>query len=480
MSFLKRLRSTVGGNQQFYVPILPKPVVTTVPASIEVTALPSRSAVTSVATLTNYQMSTTGDLETDSRTWIRSQPALNFSSSLIGVAEAESTQENQNSGNTVTQTPLQSEAGTILPIQRVNVLQDPISAAARSEAQSFDNTVAQSQLQASSVVNQRASTPAIHDSVSTNTLSLPSQRISCSVDMESPGQLRTPATFSHQTPLVNSFINIMPQRQLETLAINSLPTPSQLFRNFDMVPRGQLPPSATVSQSVSTTPVNGSFDIMSQGQLASLATNSLLSSSHLFNSSTNIIPQGQLPTSSTVSQISPIPPVNGSFNLLPQEQLAVNNSVNMIAQKEVATSATVSRVVSRSAQPFVSENTTLEGLEIPRSAGISDQSFVQSFLNSGSRLVNQPSYGTFNIEQELRKLKAIFETVKPTENGSQEANEALRDLHDSNIASSATLAHASSRIAQSPGLNLLADVTSSVKHNVINMNKALQMRQTHR
>ena len=101
MSFLKRLRSTFGGNQQVYVPILPKPVATIVPASIEVTALPSTSAVTSVATPTSRQLSASRDLEADSRTWMRSQPALGLSSSLINVAEAELPPENQNSGNTV-------------------------------------------------------------------------------------------------------------------------------------------------------------------------------------------------------------------------------------------------------------------------------------------------------------------------------------------------------------------------------------------
>ena len=347
MSFLKRLRSTVGGNQRFYVPIAPKPVATVVPASTKVATLPSITAVSPVATPTNYQLSASSDLETDSRTWTRSQQALDLSSSLISVAQAESTPENQNSSNIVTQMPLLSTVGSILSIPPVSPVQGPSSVsetATRPVVLNSDNTVAQNQLPASSIVNQSASIPAIHDSVGTNSLLQPSQRINSSVDM---------------------------------------------------TPEEQLPTSAIISQTASRTPVNGSFNILSQRQP---------------------------PASSTVSYIAP---VNGSFNILPQEQV-----------------------------------------------GFSDQSIAQSLLNAGSQFVNQPSYASSNTEQELRRFKAILETYKAAETGSQEANEAIRELHGSNIASSAVLAHASSRIAQSPGLNLLADVGEAQRvqyeHNITN------------
>ena len=421
MSFLKRLRSTVGGNQRFYVPIAPKPVATVVPASTKVATLPSITAVSSVATPTNYQLSASSDLETDSTTWTRSQPALDLSSSLISVAQAKSTPENQNSSNLVTQMPLLSTVGSILSIPPVSPVQGPSSVsetATRPVVLNSDNTVAQNQLPASSIVNQSASIPAIHDSVGTNSLLQPSRRS------------------------------------------NSL---------VDMIPEEQLPTSAIISQTASRTPVNGSFDILSQRQLATLVTNPLPTPSQLFNSSVNMAPQGQPPASPTVSYIAP---VNGSFNILPQQQVAFNNSVNMVPRKEVATSATVSQLVQRSLQPFVCENTASESQQIPGSVGFSDQSVAQSLLNAGSQLVNQPSYASSNTEQELRKFKAILETYKAAETGSQEANEAIHGLHSSNIAASAVLVHASSRIAQSPGLNLLADVGEAQRvqyeHNIAN------------
>ena len=314
--------------------------------------------------------------------------------------------------NTVTQTPLLSAASTILPIQRVHVFQDPLSAATRSEDQSFDNTVAQSQLPVSSVVNQNASTPAIHDSFSTNSLSLPSQRIRSLVDI---------------------------------------------------VQRGKLPTSATVSQSVSTTPVYSSFNIRSQRQIATLATNSL--PSQPIDCSADMVPQRQLPASSTVPQIAPTTPVITYFDVQPRGQLAVNNSVNTVAQKEVTTSASISQMVSRPVQPFVSENTTPESLQIPGAVGSFDERLAQSLLNTGSQLVSPSSYASSYTEREMRIFKAIFETVKAAETSFQEENESIGDLHSLNIIPSALLAHASSRIAQCPGLNLLADVIGEAQRD---------------
>ena len=199
----KRSRSTVGGNQQLYISILPKPVASLVPAPS--TTLPNTSAATSVATPSIHQFSASGSLEMESRTVLSNLPALHLSSSLIGVAQAESTPASQNSGNMVTQTPLLSRAvGTISPFPPVNLLEKStvpgpssvFEAATRLEAQSSGYTGTQSQLLAPPVVNQNASSAAIPHSIGTNSPPEASQRINRSVDMVPQGQLQTSAVIS--------------------------------------------------------------------------------------------------------------------------------------------------------------------------------------------------------------------------------------------------------------------------------------------
>ena len=235
-----------------------------------------------------------------------------------------------------------------------------------------------------------------------------------------------------------------------------------------------LPPSVTVSQSVSTSPINSPFNVRSQRQIATLATNSLPSQPNDF--SVDMVPQRQLPASSAAPQVAPTATVIGSIDIQPQGQLTVNNSVNTVAQKEVTTSATISQIGSRPVQPFVSEKTTTESLQISESVGVSDQRVAKSLLNASSQLVSQPSYAFPDTEHKLRRFNAICETYKAAETGSQEANEAIRELHGSNIAPSVVLAHASSRIAQTPGLNLLANEAQRVQyqHSIANQ-KTIQV-----
>ena len=446
------MRNAVGGNQQLYVPIAPKPVAAVVPAPS--TPLPSTSTGTAVATPTNYQLSASRNLKTESRTLLSNLPVLDLSSSLISVAQAASTPASQNSGNMVTQTPLLSRAtGTILPFSRVNLLekstvQGPSSisgVATRQEAQSSDNTVAQSQLAVSPIVSQSTPSPPIHHSVGTSSLSLPSQRIKSSLNMVPSQQLRLPVTAS-TTPVSGSF-NMLSQRQLVTLASN--PLPSQPFdSSVDVVPQRQLPALATVSQTASTLPVN--YGTLPQGQLPTLATNRLPAPSQALGSSVNMVPQGQSPASSTAVQVAPNRPVNGSFNIMPQGPF--NNSVNMEQQGQLGTFASVSQLVSRQVQPFVSGNITPES-QISRSAEVPDEITAQSLLNVLSQIVAQSDYTSFNTEQEL----------EGPETGSQVTNEAIRRLHGSNIATSAVASHASNRIMPSPGLSLLADVVGEAQ-----------------
>ena len=480
VSLWKRFRSTVGGNQLPYIPIAPKPIAAVVPAPS--TTLPSTSATTSVATPTNYKLSASRNLETESRTVLSNLPVLDLSSSVISVSQAASTPASQNSGNMVTRS-----AGVILPFPRVNLVEEstvpgPSSiseVATGPEAQTPDNNVAQSLFAESSIVPQSAPTQTSHDSVGTSSLALPSQRINNSLNIV-PSQQLPPLATASTTPVNGSF-NTLSQRQLVTLASNS--QPNQPFdSSVDLVPQVQLPTLTTLSQTASTLSVDGTLP---KGQLPTLTTNRLpaprqpfgsslnmvpqrqsSASSNVFqvaptppvnssfntlpqgqlpfNSSINVVPQRQLSASSTVSQIAPTPSVNGSFNMLPHEQLTVNNSGSMVPQRQLAIPATGSQLVSRQVQqPFAPGNTIPETL-IPGSAEVSDESFGQSFLNVFSQLLAQSSYPSFNADQEL----------VATETGSQVVNE----LHASRTVSNRVASHASSRVTQSPGLNLLADV----------------------
>ena len=273
---------------------------------------------------------------------MRSQPALDLSSLLINVARAELTPASQNSGNMLKQTPLPSTNSKtlFLPISPVNLLEKSImqgpssvsEATIRPEAQSSNNTVAQRQLSATTIVDQNELTP-VHNSVARN--SQPSQRSNSSVDT---------------------------------------------------VPPQQLPPSVTVSQTASAMPVGGSFNMLSQRQVSTPAAN--FPPSQAFDSFIGMVPTGQLPAPVTNSQAASTLPVNGSFNTLPQEQVplfATNsptlpsqsfyNSVSMEPHRQLATSAIGSQLVSRPVQPFVSANKTPES-QILRSAGVSEESFA--------------------------------------------------------------------------------------------------------
>ena len=476
----KRLRSTVGGNQHLYVPIAPKPIAAVVPAPS--TTLPSSSTATSVATPTNYQLSASRNLETESRTLLSNLPVLDLSSSVISVSQTASTPASQNSGNMLTQTPLPlRSAGVILPFPRVNLVEESIvpgpssifRVATGPEAQSPDNNVAQNLFAEPSIVPQSAPTQTGHDSVGTSSLALPSQRINSSLNMV-PSQQLPPLGTASTTPVNGSF-NTLSQRQLVTLASNS--QPNQPFdSSVDMVPQVQLPTLTTLSQTASTPlakpapsqPFGSSVNLVPQRQSSASSTvfqvaptppvnsffNILPQEQLAFNSSVNVVPQRQLSVSSTVSQIAPTPSVNDrSFNMLPHEQLTVNNSGSMVPQRQLAIPATGSQLVSRQVQqPFAPGNTTPESL-IPGSADVSDESLGQSSFNIFSQLVAPSSYTSFNADQELEAAETY----------SQMTNEAIRELHASNTVSDPVASHASSSITPSPGLNLLADVVGEAQ-----------------
>jgi hypothetical protein len=356
ISLLKRFRSTFGGNQQLYVPILPKPVV---PSSTGVT---TKTTVTSLVTPANYQLSVPSN--SDSRTLLCNLPALDLSSLPIDLAQVESTPACQNSGNVLTQTAVNLE--TMPQVSRLEKSTLPASATVSENATgpqfgssgSSGNMVTQSQLPAPSiVVSQSASTPGVRYSVRTNSLSV-----------------------------------------------------SQPFGNsLDLVPLGESPTSANVSQTVSTLAVNSVSNTLSQRHLVT-------------------------------------PPTN----YLPPLSQPLNNSVDMLPQEQLPTAVTVSQLVSGTVQPLGSGITTPQG-QIGRSVGVSDENVKRCFLNAGPQLVTQSSYASFSTEQELREFTTILDAMNAVKTYSHE-------WPGSGLVSSVVNSDASSRIAQSPGLNLLAAV----------------------
>jgi hypothetical protein len=83
--------------------------------------------------------------------------------------------------------------------------------------------------------------------------------------------------------------------------------------------------------------------------------------------------------------------------------------------------------------------------------GVSDENVKRCFLNAGPQLVTQSSYASFSTEQELREFTTILDAMNAVKTYSHE-------WPCSGLVSSAVNSDASSRIAQSPGLNILAAV----------------------
>ena len=169
-----------------------------------------------------------------------------------------------------------------------------------------------------------------------------------------------------------------------------------------------------------------------------------------------MVPPGPASNSLAASTL----PVDGFFNALSQEQVSVlarnslilptrswYNSINKVPQSHLVTSAISSQLVSRPVQPFFSGKITPES-QILRSGRVSDESFGQYSLNTIPQLVAKLGYPSFNTAQEH----------EPAETSCQVANESIAELHGSSSVSSAMVPHPSSRITQSPGLNLLAEV----------------------
>ncbi len=316
---MKRLRSRIGGNQLLFVPILPKPAQTAIPANIGVATASSKNTVTSVATSTNNQLS--GSLGNDSMTLLSNLPLLDLSSSSIVVAQTKSTPPVQNSGNMVTQGTTSLNESTLA-------------------VSSFWNSIAQGPSLASATVSRTESRPVVDSSVNMvkqNQLPVPSTIVSqisltpsvySSGNMvaQSPLPLTTSVSQTASRPAVRSFVNAVTQSQLPAPSASVSQTASTpLLRNsVNIVQQSQLPMLATVSQTASTPLPQNFANMVQQSQLPLLATVPQTISGQPFHSSVNVVPQGQLPSS---SETAFRPPVDGSFNMVTQNQLPMSTSV---------------------------------------------------------------------------------------------------------------------------------------------------------
>ncbi len=241
---MNRLRSMIVGSRQLFIPILPKPAPTAIPANIGVATASSKNTVTSVATPTNHQLS--GYFGNH---LMSNLPVLDLSSSSIVVAQTKSTPPVQNSGNMVTQGSTSLNESTLSVSSSWNsIAQGPSPASvSRTESRpvvdSSVNMVTQSQLpEPSTVVSQISSTP----SVSGNMVA------------QSPLPLTTSVTQTASRPLLQNSANMM-QPMLATV---SQTASSQQFRSsVNVVPEGQLPSlSETANQPMLSTP-NASLEL---------------------------------------------------------------------------------------------------------------------------------------------------------------------------------------------------------------------------
>ena len=287
---MKRLRSRIGGNQLLFVPILPKPAATAIPANMGVATASSKNIVTSVATSTNNQLS--GSLGNDSMTLLSNLPVLDLSSSSIVVAQTKSTPPVQNSGNNVTQGTTSLNESTLAVSSFWNSIAQGLSPASVSRTESRPvvyssvNMVTQSQLPVpSTIVSQISSTPLVYSSGN--------------MVAQSPLPLTTSVSQASSRPAVHSFVNVVTQSQLAA-------------------------PSAGVFQTASTSLLRNSANMVQQSQLPMLATVPQTISGQRFHSSVNVVPERQLTSS---SETAFRPTVDDSFNMVTQSQLPMSAPV---------------------------------------------------------------------------------------------------------------------------------------------------------
>ena len=314
---MKRLRSIIGGNQLLFVPILPKPAQTAIPANISVATASSKNTVTSDATSTNNQLS--GSLGNDSMTLLSNLPVLDLSSSSIVVAQTKSTPPVQNSGNMVTQGTTSLNESTLPDSSSWNSIAQGLSPASVSRTESRPvvyssvNMVKQSPLPVpSTIVSQISSTPSVNSSGN--------------MVAQSPLPLTTSVSQTASRPAVHSFVNVVTQSQLPTPSAGVFQTASTplLQNSANMVQQSQLPMLATVSQTASTPLPQNSANMVQQSQLPVLATVPQTISGQRFHSSVNVVPQRQLPSS---SETAFRPTVDDSFNMVTQNQLPMSTPV---------------------------------------------------------------------------------------------------------------------------------------------------------
>ena len=276
---MERLRSTVGGSQLLYVPILPKPAPA-VSKSIGIGAESRGNVDTFVAMPTNRQLPVSGNHGIESRPLCTPRVT-----STLGLTPSESTLPVQNSGNMVAQRPLFSSTSTSVNESRLPACssgsltaQSPPPASAiisgtetRPPVHSSDNMVSQNYLPLSIIVSQAASTPGVHSS----------------------GNVVT------QSPL--SMSAIIPQ---------TASTPP-LYSSGNMVPQGPLSFSAIVPQTASTPAVHNSGNMVTQNPLLFSATVAQTASTPPLQNSDSIARRSQLPTSASISQTASNQPDKG-------------------------------------------------------------------------------------------------------------------------------------------------------------------------
>lgn len=260
---MERLRSTVGGSQLLYVPILPKPAPA-VSKSIGIGAESRGNVDTFVAMPTNRQLPVSGNHGIESRPLCTSRVT-----STLGLTPSESTLPVQNSGNMVAQRPLFSSTSTSVNESRLPACssgsltaQSPPPASAiisgtetRPPVHSSDNMVSQNYLPLSIIVSQAASTPGVHSSGNVVT--------------QSPLSMSAIIPQTASTPPLYSSGNMVPQGPLSFSATVAQTASTPPLQNSDsIVRRSQLPTSASISQTASNQPDKGHLQTTVSGTMA--------------------------------------------------------------------------------------------------------------------------------------------------------------------------------------------------------------------
>ncbi|XP_028399720.1 uncharacterized protein LOC114523089 isoform X1 [Dendronephthya gigantea] len=381
ISLTKRLRG-IGGGQQFFVPILPKPASTL----------------------------TTGDVFTSAVT--------------MPTGQTESSQ----SGNTSTQSQLSSStinstitSSTVTPLDNnssvmVTTLDPPLSVVSPTTP---GLASPQSRLPTSNISQRESNQPVNSDQLTRRPISMSIvPQVSLAPTSQNPGSilvqrpLQTPLTVSSitLTPLLQNSVIIPSQSQFLSPSVISMTGPSQPAQDSNVLAQRQLPIStAFITGNTAIPAIQNPGNFVNPGQLESLGSGSMT-------------PQGQFSRSTGVHNVNFLQSIPGtqSFNQtvadndLDSQWRALGEAMVLASQNPV--------LMPNSTVPSSLTSSTLPSLRLAQSPGLNTllDAIMQHEQNaespsSGSGVISSNVQGHVNLpEPDESRIQKFLENVEST------------------------------------------------------------------